>query len=155
MNGSRPGAEMAWKSVSIVVSASPQRIWQVYSQLTWQDWDLDIRTMSAASGIREGAAAHITMKDGKTHVATFKSVSENERFSYTAPLPGGALLQATHSLEQLGTGTTRVTHTFDIDGGVLIGRLYRWLTRDYVQHGLDTNTAALKELVERTITTLP
>ena len=138
---------VAWKSASVVVRASPQRVWQVYNALTWQDWDHDIATMSGST-LQEGVAVNITMKDGKTHTATFENVVKDEQFDYTASLPGGGRLLATHALQNLGDGTTRVTHTFDIDGFV-VGRLYRWLTRDYVQNGLDTNTAALKHLVER------
>jgi hypothetical protein len=86
------------------------------------------------------------MKDGKKHVATVKDVSENKCFTYTAPLPGSKLV-AIHALEALDNGDTRITHSFDFTG---IGSgVYGWLTKDYVQNGLEQNTAALRVLAER------
>jgi hypothetical protein len=101
-------------------------------------------------------------KDGKTHVATLCDVQQQRCFSYSAPLPGCQMV-ATHTLEPLaaggggagdggggggagGGGGTRITHTFAFRG--MMGGMFRWLTADYVQNGLDTNTAALKALAE-------
>ena len=137
---------MAWKSESVIAKAKPERIWQIYCALAWQEWDHDIATMTAESTLTHGAKVFITMKDGKRHTATLSDVENAQRFSYSAPLPG-AILTATHTLTAV-EGGTKITHTFDIDGSFGVGKFFRWLTRDYVQHGLENNTAALKQLAE-------
>lgn len=147
-----------WKSVSVVTSAEPARVWAVYRTLRWQEWDHDIESMvplgtpGEPNPLAEGKKISITMRDGKTHTARLYDVHEERAFSYTAPLPGCELV-ATHTLEALGPagvgsggGGTRITHTFEFRG--LLGGLFRWLTSSYVQCGLDTNTAALKVLAE-------
>jgi hypothetical protein len=144
---------MAWKSVSVVTHAKPERVWEVYSAFRWQEWDHDIESMNAVQegGLVDGSQVRITMKkDRKTHVATFSEVSRNQCFTYTAPLLGSSLV-AVHRLEALQEGElvtgTRITHSFDFTG-YLAGGLFRWLTADYVQHGLEANTAMLKQLAE-------
>ncbi|CAE8603906.1 unnamed protein product [Polarella glacialis] len=142
---------MAWKSASVITSAKPERVWEVYSALSWQEWDHDIAEVraegigKAAGAIVNGARVVITMvKDRKMHNATFRDVVQNQCFTYIAPLPGSSLI-AVHTLEPVAEGT-RITHTFDFSG--MFGGLYRWLTADWVQKGLDTNTVALKALAE-------
>ena len=138
----------SWKSASVETSCSPEKVWSIYRQLHWQEWDHDILTMKPVdlSGqLLEGAKLVIEMKDGKQHIATIKDVKENKCFSYTSPLPG-ATMEAIHVLEAMQSGGTRITHTFSITG--LFGRIYRWLVHDYVQDGLNSNTQALKLLAE-------
>jgi hypothetical protein len=142
---------MVWKSVSITTSASLAEVWKVYKKFEWDEWDHDIESMTvekAEDGLKDGNKVHITMvKGGKTHVATLSDVKENVCFTYIVPMFGCTLV-ATHNLEQ-GDGVkgTRITHTFDFTGG-LLRLVFRWLTADYVQTGLEKNTAALKALVE-------
>ena len=153
-----------WKSASVVTSATPQRVWSVYQALRWQEWDHDIASMcpvagGASEGLVDGSSVQITMaKDGKTHTATIFDVHEARCFSYRAPLPGGCQMIAVHTLEPVGGAddgadggggavSTRITHTFQFSG--MLAGLFRWMTANYVQNGLDTNTVALKALAER------
>ena len=183
---------VSWKSVSVVTSAEPTRVWAVYRALCWHEWDCDIASMrllaeegaetatateaaqnvgTGGDALVDGAKVAITMaRDGKTHVATLCDVRQGVSFSYVAPLPLGASMVATHTLEALSGGAeesgvgagsgsgggsdngggrgggTRITHTFQFTG--LMGGVFRFLTAGYVQRGLDTNTAALKALAE-------
>ena len=138
------------KTVSVLTSATPERVWAVYRTLRWQDWDHDIASMCAAptspaAGLVEGSAVLITMqKDSKVHTATISDVVENECFTYSAPLPGSKMV-AVHKLERVADGT-RITHSFDFGG--FLGGLFRMATKEYVQNGLDTNTRMLKDLAE-------
>ena len=151
-----------WKSASVVTSATPQRVWNVYQALRWQEWDHNIASMcpvAGAGGLAGGSSVQITMaKDGKTHTATMFDVHEARCFSYRAPLPGGCQMIAVHTLEPVGGADdgadggdgggagTRITHTFQFSG--ILAGLFRWMTASYVQNGLETNTAALKALAE-------
>ena len=80
------------KSVSIVSSATPERVWAIYSALTWQAWDHDIAAMvphrtSPAAGLTDGSQVVITMKkDAKEHIATISDVVENESFTCKPPI---------------------------------------------------------------------
>ena len=134
-----------WKSVTVVSEAVPEKIWAVYRALAWQDWDQDIASMTSEDHLRDGGVVRITMKDGKQHTATLQDVIKNQTFTYTAPLPG-AILIAKHELAPAEGGGTTITHSFDFHG--VMGGLFRWMTADYVQRGLDTNTQMLKEVAE-------
>mmetsp|Transcript_12635 Transcript_12635/g.21377 ORF Transcript_12635/g.21377 Transcript_12635/m.21377 type:complete len:143 (-) Transcript_12635:138-566(-) len=135
-----------WKAVSVIANASPSRVWHEYSKLAWHEWDHDISEMSGTT-LKDGETVKITMqKEGRKHHATLSDVQVNKCFSYSAPLPGSKIL-ATHTLEKISENQTKITHTFDFEG-VIMGSLYQWLTRKYVQDGLDSNTLALKKLVE-------
>ena len=101
---------MVWESVSVVTTAKPERVWQVYSAMSWAEWDHDIAGMRAADpaaaglSLSDGAKAVITMaKDGKEHTATLSGVLAPAAFSYTAPLPGATMV-ATHTLELTENG---------------------------------------------------
>ena len=137
------------RSVSVIANCGADKVWNVYQQLKWNEWDHDILKMSEleeGKGLVDGAQVTIEMKkDGKVHCATVKDVCNNKCFTYTAPLPGSTL-EAIQTLEALGDGTTRITHSFAFTG--VMGCLYQCLTRSYVQNGLETNTAALKTLAE-------
>jgi len=137
------------QTVSVVALCPPEKVWGIYRQQHWEQWYHDIKTMKPldeAARFVAGAQLSIEMKDGKTHVATLRDVVENKCFTYTAPLPGSTMV-ATHTLEQVEGGGTRITHSFDFTG-IVMGGLFRWLTRDYVENGLNTNTAALKAMSE-------
>eukprot|EP00041_Stephanoeca_diplocostata_P020642 m.465286 g.465286 ORF g.465286 m.465286 type:complete len:145 (+) comp21627_c0_seq4:200-634(+) len=140
------------KVVSVVVAAAPERVWRIYSKLAWNEWDNDIKEMqvidgATCDGLIDGKKLFITMMDGKQHTATIKNVQEYQKFSYTAPLPGGVSLVADHELEPMADGGgTRVTHRFGFTG--FLGGVYAYLTKNYVQNGLDTNTVLLKKLAE-------
>jgi hypothetical protein len=92
--------------VSVVTTATPERVWQVYRALAWQEWDHDIdsmRELAPGTGLVEGAKVEITMKkDGKSHEATISKALENRSFTYTAPLPG-ATMTAVHTLEPVSS----------------------------------------------------
>lgn len=137
-----------WKSVSVRTTAKPLDVWNIYSQFNWQDWDHDIKSMEkldVSIGLVNNAKLIINMKDGKSHIATLSDVNENLCFTYTAPLPGSTLI-AIHTLETLDNGETLITHSFDFLG--YIGKVFKWLTKDYVQHGLEINTAEIKKMAE-------
>jgi hypothetical protein len=97
-------------------------------------------------GLVNNSKLRINMKDGKSHIVTLKDVDENICFSYTAPLPGSTLI-AIHTLKTLDNGDTLITHSFDFTGNI-IGKVFKWLTKDCVQNGLDINTAEIKALAE-------
>jgi hypothetical protein len=92
--------------VSVVTTATPERVWQVYRALAWQEWDHDIdsmRELAPGTGLVEGAKVEITMKkDGKVHEAKISKALENRSFTYTAPLPG-ATMTAIHTLEPVSS----------------------------------------------------
>lgn len=133
-------------TMSVVAACSAPRIWAIYAALRWQEWDHDIAAMTANGPLADATVLTITMRDGKTHVATLRDVRPPECFSYTAPLPGGATLVATHELQPAPPHGTTITHSFGFTG--LLGGLFRLVTANYVQNGLRANTAALRAMAE-------
>ena len=139
----------AWKSVSVVTSALPERVWRVYAQLRWHEWDHDIESMAAAPtnsapGLVDGNQFVIYMKDRTKHTVTLSDVVENERFAYAGPLTGSQLV-AVHRLERCAEGT-RITHSFEFTG--FLGGIFRLAAAGPVQRGLEANTLMLRTLAE-------
>ena len=139
----------AWKSVSVVTSALPERVWRVYAQLRWHEWDHDIESMAAAPsnrapGLVDGNVFVIHMKDRTQHTVTVSDVVEHERFTYAGPLTGSQLV-AVHRLERCDEGT-RITHSFEFTG--FLGGIFRMAAAGPVQRGLEQNTLMLRTLAE-------
>jgi uncharacterized membrane protein len=132
---------------SIQIDASPQRVWEVYSDVErWPDWTPSVTSVERldTGPFAVGSRARIRQPRLPTTVWTVTELVEGSHFLWEAKGPGLTTVgghfvvaesegtQATARLDQLGPG------------GAVIGLLTAGLTRRY----LDMEIAGLKSCAE-------
>jgi uncharacterized membrane protein len=133
----------------VIIDAAPDTVWDVYSDVErWPSWTASVTSVELLEGERLGPSSRVRIKQPRfpTLVWEVTELTPGTSWSWTTRSPGATTV-ATHRLEALGDGRTRVTQTIDQRGplGVVVGLLTRRLTRRY----LAMEAAGLKQRVER------
>ena len=133
---------------SIEINASPQRVWDVLSDL--EAWPQRIETVDSVelltpAPIAEGSRVRLKqpkLPEGTWEVTAWDSPSS---FEWTQR-ESGVTNVAGHRVEALGDGRSRLTLTLDMRGFLIpiIGRLYKKLTNDY----MDLEAEGMKRAAE-------
>jgi uncharacterized protein YndB with AHSA1/START domain len=135
------------QSVTIDIAATPERVWQVLSDVeSWRTWTPTITSVNLLDDgqLRVGSRAKVRQpRLGDAEYVVTELVA-GRSFTWVAEHPG-VLTTARHTVEPLASGV-RVRLSVAQTGwlGALMGRLYRGLTDRYL-----TNEAnGLKRLCE-------
>jgi len=134
---------------SVTVQASPERVWQVYSDVErWPEWTsetVDSVERLDAGRIHIGAKTRICQPKLRPAVWEVTELKEGEYFEWVSRAPG---LKTTggHRVISTPEGTV-ATATIIQEGplGWLFGRLYAGLTQRYIE----TETEKLKQVSEQ------
>lgn len=123
-------------SVSVQVAASPDRVWQVMSDIErWHEWTPTVISITRkdAGPLRVGAVAHIRQPKLPPTDWTVTSLDQGRGFEWRAKSPG-VKVTARHSVEPHIGGGTRATLSIQFNGvlGGVIGRLTSGLNRRYL-----------------------
>lgn len=137
----------------VVVEAAPDAVWAVYADVEqWPSWTASVTSVELLDAERLGLTARVRIKQPRfpNVVWTVTELTPGASWSWTARSPGATTI-ASHRLEELGDGRTRVVQIIDQRGplGVLVGLATRRLTRRY----LAMEAAGLKQRVESGATT--
>jgi uncharacterized protein YndB with AHSA1/START domain len=119
---------------AIEISATPARVWEVYSDVErWHEWTASITSVELLDGpLRVGARARVRQPKLPVAVWTVTAYDEGRSFTWTSGAPG-LRTTGTHLVEPSGDGA-RGTARLDQEGlfGGLVGRLSRGLTERYL-----------------------
>ncbi len=132
----------------VLIDAPIDDVWAVYSDVEhWPDWTASVRSVAFVDGhaVELGARARIKQPKLPTAVWEVRTIEPARSWTWVATAPG-VRTTAVHTLEAEGEHKTRVHQTILQEGpiGVLIGRVYARLTREY----LAMEAAGLKQRCE-------
>ncbi len=132
----------------ITIDAPIDAVWAVYSDVErWPTWTASVTSVELVDGNALGPTARARIKQPRFPSLVWSVTGFEPRVSWTwVSRSPGATTTATHLLEQLADGRTRVTQTIEQRGvlGVLVGLLAKRLTRRY----LAMEGAGLRQRVE-------
>jgi len=137
----------------ITIDAPIDAVWAVYSDVErWPTWTASVTSVELLDGPTLGPDSRARIKQPRfpSLVWSVKDLVPGRCWTWTTHSPG-ATTTATHVLEHVDDGRTRVTQTIDQRGviGAIVGRLTKRLTRRY----LAMEGAGLKRRVEAGVPT--
>ena len=132
----------------IIIESQASAVWAVFTDVEqWPTWTESVTSVELLDTATLGPTSRARIKQPRfpTLLWTVTAMEPGTSWSWTARSPGATTI-ASHQLEALGDGRTRVVQTIDQRGplGVLVGLLTKRLTRRY----LAMEAAGLKHRVE-------
>lgn len=132
----------------ITIDAPIDAVWAVYSDVErWPMWTTSVTSVELVDGPPLGPDSRARIKQPRfpSLVWSVTALAPGTSWTWTTHSPGATTV-ATHLLERVEEGRTRVTQTIDQRGvlGVLVGLLTKRLTRRY----LAMEGAGLRQRVE-------
>lgn len=133
----------------VEIDAPATVVWDVFSDVErWPEWTASVTSLVALDGpgISVGKRFEIKQPRMPKLVWEVTDVEPGKSWTWVQRSPGG-LTKASHDIEGLADGRTRVRQQIDQGGpiGVLVGLLMRRLTRRY----LDLEAAGLRARSEQ------
>jgi uncharacterized protein YndB with AHSA1/START domain len=137
------------QSATVDISAPPQRVWEVLSDVEyWSEWTPTVTMVRRLDEgpLRTGSRARIRQPRVPETEYVVTELEPGRSFTWVATGPG-VLTTARHDVEPLPGGGTRVVLSLSQAGwlGSVVGRLYRRLTDRY----LANEAAGLKARCEQ------
>lgn len=97
-------------------SASPQRVWAIWSDpATWPSWNPDVERCDVGGKIREGARGEMRTKSGGRHDIEIRDVIEGQTFTVNSAGIPGHRLHFKCEVVQAGAGS-RISQAVTIHG---------------------------------------
>jgi hypothetical protein len=132
----------------ITIAASADAVWAVFTDVErWPAWTASVTSVELIDDLPFGPTARARIKQPRfpSLVWAVTELDPGTSWTWVTRSPG-ATTSATHLLQSLDDGRTRVTQTIEHRGvlGTLVGRLTKRLTRRY----LAMEGAGLKQRVE-------
>jgi hypothetical protein len=120
----------------ILIGAPADAVWRVYADVEhWSEWTPSITAVRFVDGatLAPGARVHIEQPKLPKAVWEVSAIEPGRAWTWVSKAPG-ITSTATHTLEPLDDGTTRVCQSIEQSGplGAVFGRLYARLTRSYL-----------------------
>jgi uncharacterized membrane protein len=121
----------------VLIDAGTADVWSIYSDVErWPEWTPSVRRSEYIDGQHLVVGARVRIEQPKLPKAEWEVTSVDPGRSWTWVATGpGVRTTATHTVEPVDAGTTRVHQTIEQHGplGAVIGRVYGKLTRDYLR----------------------
>jgi uncharacterized membrane protein len=120
----------------ILIDAGAADVWSIYSDVErWPEWTPSVRKSAYVAGHELVVGSRVRIEQPKLPKAQWEVTEVEPGRSWTWVATGpGVRTTATHTLEPVDAGTTRVHQTIEQRGplGAVIARVYGKLTRDYL-----------------------
>jgi uncharacterized membrane protein len=133
----------------ILIDAGIADVWSIYSDVErWSEWTTTVRNIHYVDGRQLVVGSRVRIEQPKLPKTEWQVTSVDPGNSWTWVSTGpGFRTTASHTLEPVDARTTRVHQSIEQRGplGVIIGRFYAKLTRDYLR----TEATGLKQRCER------
>ena len=107
---------MAFREASLETSASPDRVWQVWSDVNhWPEWNPDMKASSIDGPLKLGATGNIDTRSGGKHDVVVTHYEQGRSFELeSTALPGTKMaIRATITPSSSGS---RITQGFEPRG---------------------------------------
>jgi len=125
--------------VTTPVQASAERVWAVLSDVEgWPSWTASVQQVVLDGPLAVGAVAKVRQPKLPPTAWTVTEVVPGRSFTWESKVPGSHAI-GEHEITATGDGACEVRLSLEQRGplGRVIGRLYRGLTRRYVQMEAD------------------
>ena len=138
---------MASHGRTLEASASPERVWRIWSDVsTWPSWNPDVLSVAIDGPFVSGARGQMTTKAGGTHDITLHDVDPGRSFELeTSPIPLGRFHFACR-VQPAGGGTSTISQTITIGGP--LGPLYSAMMGPRIAEGFEPILGGLKAAAE-------
>lgn len=126
--------------ISVDISAPPERVWDVMSDVVrWCEWTPSVTSIRRLDAGPIGVGSRAVIRQPKFPPAwwTVTSLEPGRSFTWVSRAPGMAVV-ARHGVESIATGT-RATLSLELQGplGGLFGRLTKGITERYLAFEAD------------------
>ena len=125
--------------VTTTVHAPPERVWAVLSDVErWPSWTASVQQVVLDGPLEVGAVVKIRQPKLPPTAWTVTDVVPGRSFTWESKAPGSRAV-GEHEITPTGEAVCEVRLRLEQSGplGALVGRLYRGLTRRYVQMEAD------------------
>jgi len=128
-------------------SASPERVWSIWSDVsTWPSWNPDVVSVAIDGPFVSGARGEMTTKAGGTHSITLREVDPGQSFELeTSPIPLGRFHFACQ-VRPAGAGSSTISQSITIHGP--LGPLYSAMMGERIAQGFEPILSGLKAAAE-------
>jgi uncharacterized protein YndB with AHSA1/START domain len=122
--------------LSADVEASPETVWRIMSDVDhWPEWTASVGSVERLGGQPLEVGAKVRIRQPRLPVAIWRVTDKvpGQSFSWEAHGPG-LRTRASHRVEDIGGGRSRVTLSIDQGGPLarIVGFIWDKLTREYV-----------------------
>jgi uncharacterized protein YndB with AHSA1/START domain len=138
---------MASHGRTLKASASPERVWQIWSDVsTWPHWNPDVLSVSIDGPFASGTHGRMTTKAGGTHDITLRDVDPGRSFELeTSPIPLGRFHFACE-VRPSGAHASTISQSISIHGP--LGPLYSAMMGPRIAQGFEPILSGLKSAAE-------
>ena len=135
-------------SASIIINASQEAVWKVFSDVNlWYEWTPTVTRVEVLDTpkLKLGNRYKVFQPKLQPAVWTVNVLTSPSNFTWESRTPGMVMI-ADHIIKSVSANQTEVTLTFTFQGilGELIGRMYRTTVESY----LATEAQSLKKRIE-------
>jgi polyketide cyclase/dehydrase/lipid transport protein len=107
---------MAEYGTSVETSASPDKVWKIWSDMsTWGDWNPNVSTMDWSGGFQSGTTGVMNTRAGQHHKMKLVDVQPGRSFALETSVVPGTTFRFNCRIEPAGT-KTRVGQWVEVNG---------------------------------------
>ena len=107
---------MAEYGTSVETSASPDKVWKIWSDMsTWGDWNPNVSTMDWQGGFQSGTTGVMNTRAGQHHRMKLVDVVPGRSFALETSVVPGTTFRFNCRIEPAG-GTTKVGQWVEVKG---------------------------------------
>ncbi len=107
---------MAFREASLETSASPDRVWQVWSDINrWPEWNPDMKASHVDGPLKLGATGNIDTRSGGKHDVVVTQFEQGRSFELESTALPGTKMAIRASISPSGSGS-RITQGFEPRG---------------------------------------
>lgn len=107
---------MAFREASLETSASPDRVWQVWSDVNhWPDWNPDMKASRIDGALKLGATGNIDTRSGGKHDVVVTHFEQGRSFELESTALPGTKMGIRATITPSGSGS-RITQGFEPRG---------------------------------------
>ncbi|MDQ2942518.1 MAG: SRPBCC family protein [Candidatus Dormibacteraeota bacterium] len=125
---------MAEYGTSVETTASPDRVWRIWSDMsTWGEWNPNVSTMDWTGGFVQGSEGVMNTRAGQHHKMKLVEVQPGRFFALETSVVPGTRFRFNCRVEPVG-GKTRISQTVEVKGPlgpVLQGMMGPQVSKDF------------------------
>jgi hypothetical protein len=107
---------MAEYGTSVETTASPDRVWKVWSDMsTWGEWNPNVSTMDWTGGFVQGSEGVMNTRAGQHHKMKLAEVQPGRSFVLETRVVPGTVFRFSCRVEPAG-GKTKISQTVQVGG---------------------------------------
>jgi hypothetical protein len=138
---------MAEYGASVETTASPERVWKIWSDMsTWGDWNPNVSTMNWSGGFVQGSRGVMNTKAGQHHSMTLAEVQPGRFFALETTVVPLTRFRFNCRVEPGVGGGTRISQMVEVKG--LLGPVVQGMMGPQVSKEFPTLLANLARKAE-------